>query len=788
MVSLELLSGQQRQTGDRGTIQTSQIFAFPHMKQVIMSIRSGASVCIRDMEASSSERSQTVLLLFVNLSSLILFGTLAFRLSAANLLYGLDGSYMMTIAKQQYVWTVPGFGLTNNFFQSLGNIWFPINTSFIPGYMLSLYLNGGEINPVVSYVIFSVELFLSAYLLCLLLRLGTVVATMASWGLVLAVMPYFGMAKVYPVINLVPHIATAIAATVAFLILFRHVGQASWAASAASVTGMVFLLLFITASLPVTVMLVAPTLAIFAICFIWAAESKREVRIKLVGGAMVIGASIALSLPQYFLGLFEYTAVHFFQQEFFNDRQSWYFASIVFHHDYGPLLFLLGLGGGLVTALGGRGLARATAIGLLVAMLLVVVFGAITVFISFWHGPSPLYFEFLLWPFYAVYAAIFICFLWGRGEAVVGYLVKRWTERWATFSSGVPGHVFCLGLLCLPWTILFFSYDVPAHKERDYPYPPRLTPIVKMLRDEVGLSPGDQFRGRVATFTGLSLQRPVNWLDLHRLDTIDLIRKFGDDHRTVGLWYYSIPTLFEYSPLISPPFYLMTRTFLSKTGDRQMRNVMTLRKIDTRILRAMGVRFLVTDVVVAEDDARFVLGMDSRGESRLYLYELDLVNLGNYTPTEVIKVADASEALVELSRPEFDPARRVVVDTLLPTALVPASSSKLFVEAGSLRLSAKSSGTSILLLPLEYSHCLDLKSVDSAVLEAKMFRANLMQAGIVFSGSLETTVKYFTGPFHNSGCRIEDVRDIDRLNFKMEVALLTSPSALFSSLKSLAIV
>lgn len=150
---------------------------------------------------------------------------------------------------------------------------------------------------------------------------------------------------------------------------------------------------------------------------------------------------------------------------------------------------------------------------------------------------------------------------------------------------------------------------------------------------------------------------------------------------------------------------------------------------------------------------------------------LERANLGDYSPTEVVLAANAHEALAVMSQPGFDFTHTTVIDESLPSGLVPASSGRLVVEPGKLRLSAKSRGMSVLVLPLEYSHCLDIEVVGGKSSQVRLLRTNLLQAGVLFSGQLEATLRYFTGPFHNAGCRIEDARDVERLDFSKEVRL-----------------
>ena len=71
----------------------------------------------------------------------------------------------------------------------------------------------------------------------------------------------------------------------------------------------------------------------------------------------------------------------------------------------GPLLFLGGACGLLHALYKGSRREQRFAAAILVFMGLLALMGAATVNIDFWRGPSPLYFEFFLWPLYALYAA-----------------------------------------------------------------------------------------------------------------------------------------------------------------------------------------------------------------------------------------------------------------------------------------------------------------------------------------------------------------------------------------------
>jgi hypothetical protein len=108
---------------------------------------------------------------------------------------------------------------------------------------------------------------------------------------------------------------------------------------------------------------------------------------------------------------------------------------------------------------------------------------------------------------------------------------------------------------------------------------------------------------------------------------------------------------------------------------------------------------------------------------------------------------------------EFDGARTVLATEKLPGDFVSAEGPSMVVERGGLSLHASSPGESLLVLPVQYSHCWQLRNAPNAAL----FRANLMQLGIRFSGELNAQLRQAFGPMWHSSCRVADAEDMRRL-------------------------
>jgi hypothetical protein len=117
-----------------------------------------------------------------------------------------------------------------------------------------------------------------------------------------------------------------------------------------------------------------------------------------------------------------------------------------------------------------------------------------------------------------------------------------------------------------------------------------------------------------------------------------------------------------------------------------------------------------------------------------------------------------------LADPALDPRTTAVLTTSddLPP-LVPVTRSDLVVERGGYRVNADSPGTSLLVLPIEYSHCLRPDLISSVATRPRLLRANLAMAAVLFTAHIEGTLLLRYGPL-SSACRMEDWREADALH------------------------
>jgi hypothetical protein len=106
----------------------------------------------------------------------------------------------------------------------------------------------------------------------------------------------------------------------------------------------------------------------------------------------------------------------------------------------------------------------------------------------------------------------------------------------------------------------------------------------------------------------------------------------------------------------------------------------------------------------------------------------------------------------------FDPRRSVILSREINLHLVSARESQMSFERGHIRVKAESSGRSMLVLPIHFSHCLSLDEEGTA----RLFPANLVQTGLLFENELDVRIRFQFRPF-DATCREKDFADLRAL-------------------------
>jgi len=685
----------------------------------------------------------------VHLALLVVYCLVVFPRIGGYLTRTYDIRYQASLIDQAFRNNEFSFGVGNNFLHGLGNIDRDIQQLLIPSHFFSRAFTN-DVNFTALFLVASVELFATIFFLAKTLRLSHKACLLSAWMLpVLA----FGWTeiKIGNLYWMQPDYSHAISLFAVQLALFLRVGRGDKRDAALNTFWILFVFVWLFLSQPTELLLFLPVFAIFGAMFlILQPESEtrtlwRRYAISLGSVMAVLGATGFLS---YLFGLVEYTIGATREFGLFNDRTDQKFISgFLFGYRMDRLFLSFGLISLFWLSRRNR-MMRFIAMSTLVSFVLIWLYGFINIHSRIEIGPSASYFEHFLIP----------TMILGISTAVVSI-----AEAISRLSRVIHFNIICFPIIlfvivgCWIWRTQGSEFE----KSQSSFYPPKEVRVVRYLRDNASLYENSKFRGRVLTLEAPDLPKGEQvesaWAAIHRVNSF-INGNSGNDLNNSGLHYFGIPHLLEYSPHITPLYFEFAHHFLTLKGDLQVRTAIVTRKVNIPIWRLIGVRFLITDQPQVGLQLRMT--KDLTDSYRLYLYEIDDVNLGTYSPTNVLTHEKLDGQFALMDRVGFDATRDVVVADDIGGSFVPASDPQMKVVNGDVHITAKSSGTSLLVLPLEYSRCFD---VDNKVAESKvhLFRADTLLTGIKFDLVLDAVLTFRTGPFHNSTCRIQDLHDYE---------------------------
>jgi hypothetical protein len=288
--------------------------------------------------------------------------------------------------------------------------------------------------------------------------------------------------------------------------------------------------------------------------------------------------------------------------------------------------------------------------------------------------------------------------------------------------------------------------------------------IVDRLRQEIALFPGGAFRGSVATILGTkggtlraAIGMPMTAPLPPNQSEVFMARvraSAGNDHDLSDMWWFNIPTVSEYAQSISRQFMFYIKNFLNDPDDPDEVNLAFPHRANIDVLSAMGVRFIIIDKTLSDKQVTLLL-TESLGKGELYLYEISRPNLGNYSPVE-IEVEPGIESLSAsvVSNPAIL-STRAFVQSPIEGSFVPAVNADMIFENGGAHVVASSSGRSMILLPLQFTHCLIASDPN-----VKVSRANLLFTLVQFDRQLDVHLKWQFNFWRHGTCRSQDVADL----------------------------
>jgi hypothetical protein len=688
----------------------------------------------------------------------------------ACLLYHFDGNQWQILFDVQREFRTPFAQVGADPLQGNFDTYFPAFREYLLPHFLALLSGLSNAGKAASYSIYASFLTFSAYVLSRSIGIGRGASVLSGVLVPFLILPSFVNSGplLYPLFQISPQIAQGMALVMLILACLWSLEKQVGIRELAILIAPAALTVAAAVSLISLTVLMVPTLAVYGIASLLSAPCWRRVFPRVASGVLIIAVLTGLGIAKFGYSLSAYAAFNFFANELIQDRANLYFASSVYAPGYaGILLQIIGLAGALRAAKRGDRRLRTCAVAYMTSTIVFQVVAYVTVaWADGYHGPSPLYFEIFFFPFaaifasYAAYAAI---------DAVAQVVprvlpVRGGYARQLILHSGLAATTIYL----LLWNFSSIAAGSPKICTEAAFASLRPTSLTEHLAKEIAQRPGEPFRGMVATFTGYRDKPSVTWFDLIAHDA-KLAAISGNDHRTIGLWKYRIPTLIQYNTYISPQYYVLFTRLLDRPRDRQLRSIVFATRPNEPILALWGVRYLITDFAPLFGTLRFE--MPVTGQEPLRLVELRNANVGNYSPTEIVEAKNFRGALTIMSDTNFDGQRTVVTMSPLVGPLVRASDGRLVLEKYGFRVHAKSAGRSVLVLPVQYSHCWRITSRSGDV---HLFRANFAQLGIEFHGDLEARLRLRYGPIFAGDCRLADLEDMEKLDIR-SVDLVPAP-------------
>ena len=695
--------------------------------------------------------------IWLHVASFSLLSILVFAINADVLFLRWDGTAHLTEAANQFRWGGPLLSFHLDPLRANGDLSYINQYRLLPSMMLGYWLGGPEIARPVSAAVSAIMYFAAILANLRLSGFGRSYSVIAAWAVCILLLPYWvpppTFIRAWGNLTLLPGFAAGLLAAS----LFLRIGSPERSMGRDILDSAViwFGLAWCAVATPAVAVIVGPVVAGFGIVRLACLKSADRKR------PAIFAACIAVALLPFAFHALEvhaYSKSSFFSAEMevlkTGIRQASFFIYI---HGEGSLvgewIVMIAPFGAALAALVSTGALRRIAVAYLA--MYAVIFGLVGLFGLFdigWTGPPLAYIDLTIVPLHVAFALAPLIFAL-RAAAAFGERFAPVRRILAPVESHTGVALAAAGWILLPLALLHVR--TPAYLEHGpWPWPQKITPLVAFLDSKIGLLSDPQFRGRVVSMAGLRGDtRPFT--SQHEFET-QLLLKTGNDHRANGLWFFGIPTLNSSSHLTSPFFQAVASRLLSAPGVEAVRAHLTFSKFDARLMAAYGTRYAISQTVLP--GAHFV-GRYGSGTDPLDLYEIDNPNLGGYSALSVERVPDMRTALARLADPGFDPSTRAVVHEDVPSGLVQMTSSRLSFAPDLTTFEARSDGSSLALLPLDFSRCYEFSFRSSGAFPPRVLRANVSQTAILFDRDVEADIRLRFGVFTNPGCRLHDLFD-----------------------------
>jgi hypothetical protein len=501
------------------------------------------------------------------------------------------------------------------------------------------------------------------------------------------------------------------------------------------------------------------------------AQSRRELLYKSAAAVTLIAALLLLRVDAYVLNLFLYTPQMYYANTFTPDFTGYFMTTTSVLNRWlprgwegAPLVVFVGLAilGGYFALHFGSSFARRVVFAAISLEAVIFLFGAINMLFKL--APLNLY--------YAEQMGLTVAALlagtgaWGLLQLVLDKVLRTWSSPNAI--EGDTARPWSLVVLMLLVGSLFYVLSGPNGVVNGWP--PATDSIPAQIQSkELAIKPGDNFKGRGVILVAMQKTAPAKWLDAYNVHYYKFRVGLGNDLMN-DAEIAGIPIVNEYGHWMSPPMLALLSVAFYRPEDHIDRAAQAPRAFRSNLARAMGVSFALTDSELPQEVEIY---RGSALDHPLYMYRIVGANVGDFSPTKMIYASNAAQIVDHLQAPDFDGRKVAIAEEQIAGNLVQAESVVVSLHKGPrLHVEAHSSGTSLLVLPFEFSYCLDVQGTGLD----RLIPINLAQIGLIIRGSALLDISYRYGLISGTSCRNEDRRRIDKLRLA-EIA----PGRLFYS-------
>jgi hypothetical protein len=726
---------------------------------------------------------------FALLALLVVQWTLSSAIHGTNYDGG-DGKMAQATILAAVKFTAPFQVTTLSPIQGIGSQLLPLNVWANPAYWPFHFIDkalASNVSALIALMIFAA----ACYVMARCFDVGVIASAIAAQLCIVLFAPMVLVLKLPTVFCINPGNAVAYAPHMIALGLLARIEPGSWRRIALITAGILALMFYSLACDPLWTMVDGIS---WSVAFAVVVLCPLHVKTMALRAATLACCGIVLFLAgalEYLRTLSQYTARVQFPAVADRPRMV-EFVSAAFISPSAKYFYLVGALGWLLGIALLRGRTRSLCLAAAATFLCYMAYSAVYLLLEGapWMPPIPTYVEQCVLPLYLVagvagYWAVFNA-RWARGAALersiarVGIVALRygwlrlanavaafarlfdWIAALGTSAPSAAGVRLPAAMMpvlaplaavaLIPiWLAHFTRTDAPAYADywnEPWPNEPEL---VAFFKGNVGRAIGQPMRGSVHFW----------------IFTPDL------GFTITTLWTNAVHTIDEYSQLVTPQALYTLHAALQDNVRGALNAFVpfpgTSWEMFFKTLQLFGVRYYVADApgaTMAEKAGYRGFTLPRRpliGAPGLWqIYELPQPNVGDYSPTEVAIATTAPDMAAAMRSETFDFTRKVVLSEAQLRPLVPARDMRLLLTHGGFHLSGRSNGTSLIVLPQQFSHC--LRARDERV---RIVRADLLMTGVIFSGRVDTDILFDYGIF-TPGCRRGDLADVRRLQMNID--------------------